>query len=324
MNESALYRKAKYKPWLQGLAPWVNWTSEIYGLGKCIREIYGYPYFYPLFFKSDHGVDLLAAFEKHEIYHDNLPFLTWKPDKFNIGKTLNLDIFLIEHPWVTWRKLRNINQDKNAKDTIIFLPHGTDDLGWNFKEISFLLKSKKNEFLKQGNVSIVMHWRDVIEKRYRYFSNDYNLLTTGNSNSIFFPNKFYAILKHYKRLITFGLDTPVFYGLELGLEVKIIDFVQYTYNKLTDKETNLNINDLYVTPIDWTHHNNLLNILKTGFHKKDDSNIDNYLYLSMGVGVEYNFEFKEKMFKQLYSNLGNVRDLYIRDLKKIFKSFYIR
>jgi hypothetical protein len=309
---------ARYKPWLQGFAPWVHWTSETYGFGKCIRSVYEYPYLLPLFIKSDHGVNLIPEFEPHEISDENLPYVTWMPEKYERGKNDDINIHLIEHPWISWRKLKKINLNNLAEGTVIFLPHGTDSIQWNYKKILNFLKKNKEQYLSTGKVSLVMHWRDILEGKHIEFLKDFNVVTVGHANSIYFPNRFYNIIRDFRNMVTFGLDTPVFYGLELGLKVKIIELAQFNYIEGFNKHKPFHLQDLYINSVDWTNYNDLLELLKKDFQDKNHPRIKEYLYLSLGVGLKASGDLKKTLYTALFHNFNMLPKIYYKDFKKIF------
>ena len=69
------------RPDSTGASIWHNWTSEIYGFGKCFRYMANYPDIFPLFVAADHGVGLEADLYAHELDSNAKIYFTWHPVK---------------------------------------------------------------------------------------------------------------------------------------------------------------------------------------------------------------------------------------------------
>ena len=86
-----------------GKAVWINHKSEIYGLGRTIREKFFYSKYLPLCLACDQGVNFFTHIRPSEKIN-NLPYLTWNKKKYLRMKKKGLNVYLTEHPWIRYRK----------------------------------------------------------------------------------------------------------------------------------------------------------------------------------------------------------------------------
>lgn len=104
------------------------WTQEVYSIGRCLREISGWPSWLPIPVSTDHGVYFgpTETLEPHEISFPGQVHLTWSTWRLaSRPSARKKKIKLITHPWVLYRRKVGYTKSPEASGTLIFVPHST-------------------------------------------------------------------------------------------------------------------------------------------------------------------------------------------------------
>ena len=91
----------------RGSAPWFEWVSEIYSLGKSFRENCNFPKFLCLPFSSDHGVNIQPIYSEYERTTKG-PYLTWNYLKYRKIINLKRKAYFVKHPWIDYKVKINL------------------------------------------------------------------------------------------------------------------------------------------------------------------------------------------------------------------------
>ena len=108
----------------QGFAPWVNWSSELYSYGRCLREITQFPKILPIFAASDHGVNYCLHLDEYAI-NSQLPlyFTSNRLRQKRLQSLTKSKVIYIQHPMVQWRKI--FTAKSSELGSLIFFPHSS-------------------------------------------------------------------------------------------------------------------------------------------------------------------------------------------------------
>jgi hypothetical protein len=232
-----------YRRYLENLRSELNfrfhWSSEIYSLGKCYREVLRLPRFVPLLFTSDHGVNLGSAFDSGilELNEVHFSHLTWSSKVLELEGRLSSPKFQgFPHPWVTYRKIHGIEATaKNLRDEVIYFPihssGGSKPYGFDDEHaIEFL----KRNFGHDTRVKICIAYGDLNSSRSSFYSTQgYEIVTVGSPWDPNFIDNFYNLIKDCKILVSEGYGSQVAYAIEFGVPVYIIPRLSFEIDEIT-------------------------------------------------------------------------------------------
>jgi len=204
----------------QGVAPWVNWSTELYSYGKCLREIAQFPKIFPIFAASDHGVNYDLFFDKYAI-DSQLPlyFTSNQLRQKRLQSLTKSKVIYIQHPMVQWRKI--FTTKSSELGSLIFFPHS------NHHSLPVSVPDFISEVNKIDSnympFTIMLHMHDVIAGAHIELLNlGFNVVTAGNTSSTKFAQRFYELLESHKYVFSFGLGSQVFYSLEAGKKLILL------------------------------------------------------------------------------------------------------
>lgn len=216
-----------------------HWSSEIYSLGKCYREILGLPSFVPLLFTSDHGVNLGSAFDSGilELKEYWFPHLTWSPKVKNLEERLPFPKFQgFPHPWVIYRNKVGLESfEREIRNGVIYFPihssGGSKPYGFDDKSgIKFL----KENFSGDSKVRVCLTHGDFNSARSNLYKEEgYEIVTVGNPWHSSFVDNFYNLIKDCQLLISEGFGSQVAYAVEFGIPVYIVPRTSFELDEIT-------------------------------------------------------------------------------------------
>jgi hypothetical protein len=216
-----------------------HWSSEIYSLGKCYRDILGLPSFLPLLFTSDHGVNLGSAFDSGilELNEDCFPHLTWSSKVQKLEEKLSSPKFLgFPHPWVAYRRKMGLEpSERNLRNEVIYFPihssGGSKPYGFDDTDgIQFL----KENFSSDVKVRVCFTHGDINSSRSNLFKEQgYEIVTVGNPWDSSFVDNFYSLIKDCKLLISEGFGSQVAYAVEFGIPVYVVPRISIEVDEIT-------------------------------------------------------------------------------------------
>ena len=201
-------------------APLVHWDSEIYGIGRSLRQSTGYPLLLPLYAKSDHGVGGSSNIYPNEI--SSSLYLTWfKRKQQKMVNLMGLNAAHIKHPWILWKeakalKYNELSQEKSG--TLVFLPHSNQVAGPNLVNLRNYLCQLKDLDKKFHPVYICLQFHDLKPLLINYISK-FNLpiVTVGHSLNKNYHADFYHLINHFKYATSPNIGSYTFYCIEHGL-----------------------------------------------------------------------------------------------------------
>jgi hypothetical protein len=216
-----------------------NWSIELYGLGHAIRELIKYPKLLPIFAFSDHGVtfweDIPEEFESPN--NKGKTYYSWNPTTVRIRSFKNgLNVVGVKHPWVTYRSRRGYEIQASATGTLYFPFHhapGYTFSGYSDEEAVSNLRSLPLEF---HPIHISLHHHDLGSERHKfYMSQGFHVISAGNGTSQDFMDNFYKNAIGYKRAISQGVGSQIFFLVELGIPVQVYPIIPIVIDNQTGK-----------------------------------------------------------------------------------------
>lgn len=201
---------------------YIPYDLDFYSSRKIIHEVFDIPQKYNLRAYVYHGIDV-TDFELNDyalLYEEPILVTRKKQQEYLVTKGLDANrIFSAGALFIRYKELKNIQQDKNAKGTIVFPSHSSQevDVAVNWETYAQKLNKLPNEYKP---INICMYYLDIIKgKHLPFINNGFNVYTAGHVNNPDFVDNFYEIIKHHKYTLTnaFG-GSNLFYCINLGLK----------------------------------------------------------------------------------------------------------
>lgn len=225
---------------------WLYWTTEVYSFGKCYRDWLNLPWWLPLPIYGDHAVSLYRHLTKHERESKPLHYFAWNKQK-KTNSYSKKKVIHIQHPWITYRLKYGITQKSNAKGTIVFLAHKTNNIDlidYDYDGYFKQLKSLPDMFKP---IVVCLHRHDVkqqMHKKMRQY--DIPILTAGETTSQLFVDRFYSLVSSFEFATSTEYGSNLSYCYELGLKYFLFG-EKPMYNNLGDKNAPLGKFETYST-----------------------------------------------------------------------------
>ena len=202
-----------------GAAPWVYWSSELHSVGRLYREWGFYPRMLPLFIYSDHGIHRVSEFTPHEFNSDAKVHFVFNQDRVQKNTSWpEKDIICVPHPWVAYRRKKNITQLKNAKGTLVFFSHACEGVEFTGRDSDNYFKALKELPEKFKPLVLCMHMHDIIKGEHkRIRKHGLPIITAGNTSSITFVDKFYDLIKNFKYACSNETGSQLYFCTEMGI-----------------------------------------------------------------------------------------------------------
>ena len=203
----------------KGKAKWHYWTAEVYSFGRHIRNYAFYPSFLPLHIYTDHGPGCyITEIPKHEFEHDASCQFYHSADSVKLfKKSSDKPCYTMLSPFAWCRKVRKIQQSDNARGTLAFPAHSTQDIDLvsDIEEYIEQLKKLPEEFQP---VSVCLHMHDINKDQHKIFmKHNIPVYTAGNAFDQRFAERFYDILKNYKYTTSNMIGSYTYYSIEMGI-----------------------------------------------------------------------------------------------------------
>jgi hypothetical protein len=218
-SDSELESLVETSPFNKGLSPWAYWTSELYSFGRLYREWGYFPRLLPLYVYSDHGIHRIAQLDAHEVNNDAKVHFTFNPKRFvgTSGKTKK-EIICVPHPWVTYRRRKNIVPSKDAKGTLVFFSHSNEGVTIIGHDTDEYFEKLRNLPDKYHPIVLCMHMHDVQKGHHKGIrKHNFPIVTAGNTSSVKFVDNFYSIVRNFKYTSGSSSGSQLCYCVEMGI-----------------------------------------------------------------------------------------------------------
>ena len=299
--------------------PRLYMRTELYSFGRCLRDWLNLPNWFPLPIYGDHGITRKKDLARHEI--EAKPIVHFTSDGYRakeLAKKNKKKIILhIPHPWITFRKLYNIKKKKDAKGTLIFLPHSNPqikiinyDFDKYFSEIKKLPK-------KYHPLIICLQRNDATEENILKFRK-YNLpiISAGEVTSAHYVERFYSMISRFNFATSNRGGSELFYCEELGvkffLKGKIPEYYNFSHEQWPKGFVNLKNN-----------YEKNYQLKKSIFYQfPPKANIEKKKFVNKILGLDINVELSRKKLifhlkKELFRHIHLIPMFLI-------KVFYVR
>lgn len=197
-------------------APWMFFSSEVYGAGESFRRLTGWPRWLPIPVASDHGVALRKQLEPHEEENFSRTHLTWS--KWRTKADTSKNVVRVLHPLVAFRRMAGVEKRSGARGTLAFIPHTTlvDDYApydWKkyFGQIEKLPLGLRPR-------AICIHKTDV-RKGLHVFLRQFGLpiFSVGNGSNQNYAARFYDLISRFENATSSSVGSQLWYCEELGV-----------------------------------------------------------------------------------------------------------
>jgi len=191
-----------------------------YGFNQIIKHYARFPWYLPLPANLEHG----WTPRDHALVTDlkttkPLMLVMSRRRKAQWQKKSKIPAQIMGSPFIHFKNLRKITQNKNAKGTIVFPAHSTFDLKSEYDIEDFCGKIK-NLPEKFQPVTICLFYLDFISaKADLYRQAGFEVVTAGCklANSLDFAKNFYKIIVSHRYCVSNKVSSATFYAVDLGL-----------------------------------------------------------------------------------------------------------
>ena len=196
-----------------------NWTSEIYGIGKHLREYAYYPMSFPLLVHSDHGGPYQHDTALPIDIDTESPVLLFHSPRYldEFKKQSAKTAYVLYSPFVFYRKKKRIKQSDTANGTLAFVAHSTPLIDDQSEIVDYIndLRHLPEEFQP---VSAMIHYHDVNKGLHKVFlENGMPVYTAGNPHDYRFTERFYSIIRNFRYTTSNHPMSCLFYSIEMGI-----------------------------------------------------------------------------------------------------------
>jgi hypothetical protein len=200
------------------VSPIAFWAVETYSFGKTFRRMLKWPWFLPLPFDGDHGVELSDKYFRHEELTQAKTYVTWSTWKKNHPNPEKQTVHSM-HPWVHYRRQRRLTVRPEACGTLVFISHTlpkSEKLGFDYKEYFSSLNDLPKE-MHPFTICVQMH--DVRKGvALELIKLGLPVVTVGNSSNPLFVDRFYDLLSRYRYATSNVIGSQLFYAQEFGVD----------------------------------------------------------------------------------------------------------
>lgn len=197
----------------------VFWPSGVYGLGKCLRAVVGFPWFIPIPVYHDHGTSLSSSLEDHEILNFAHYHLTWPLRRYQAlyNKISDKRILRIAHPYIYYKNLKKIAMLPGSRGTLLFPPHSTGDIEVCHDTIEWIESIKRLAVFPEPLV-VCLHPTDIrTGADVALHAKGYQVVTAGNSQSDLFVDRFFELLSCFSHSVSSCIGSELFLSHQHGL-----------------------------------------------------------------------------------------------------------
>ena len=200
------------------VSPISFWAVETYSFGKTFRKMLKWPWYLPLTFDGDHGVELSENYFKHEEFTKAKTYVTWSRWKKNHPNPEKRTVHSM-HPWVYYRRKMRLSISPEASGTLVFISHtlpNSEKLGFNYREYFAGLNDLPKP-MHPFTICVQMHdVRKGVATELRNLG--LPVVTLGNSSNPNFVDRFYDLLSRYKYATSNVIGSQLFYAQEFGVD----------------------------------------------------------------------------------------------------------
>ncbi len=170
-----------------------------------------------------HGVSYTYTIDKTDLYTDAQVMFAWNKrykELWNKEDERNMPCYILGSPFVHFRHSQNIQQNPNAKGTIVYPTHSIKDIQIQYDIDDYCEKLRKlpEEFQP---ITICLHYYDIQHHQAdeEYIKRGFNVTCalTEPCGPYQYPIGFYRDLRNHKYASANTAGTCAFYAVEMGI-----------------------------------------------------------------------------------------------------------
>lgn len=195
----------------------------LYGANEIIKRYAGYSRFLPLTAHLEHGWTAIDEALKSDLTTTKRLMLVYNKNRKKAWEQQSkIPAVIVGSPFVHYRNIYKIKRSKNAKGTVAFPAHSTNEVSTKYDIVDFCakLKSLPSEYQP---VTICLHFIDInkgLGDIYR--AQGFRVVCAGNRHNINFVRTFYDIVKGHKYSLSNEVGSYTFYCAEMGIPFFIL------------------------------------------------------------------------------------------------------
>ena len=202
----------------------IYWQAEVYSIGKCLRDITGYPDDKPLYIFTEHAPKSIVDYIPDYELNNDAPvhFVSSKNALEIFKRNSKKPCYQYTYPIITYRRKHNMVKKENAKGTIVFPAHSIPGLKAEF-DIDKFCNELNNLSDEYKPICICLHYHDINDGLHlEFIKRGFPVYSAGHPYNPDYIDKFYDILTNFKYSMSNMLGSYVYYSVELGIPFSII------------------------------------------------------------------------------------------------------
>jgi len=184
------------------------------------------PFWLPLFFSSDHGVDIYSTMDSNILDPNSKIKIHFTWSSILLEKHKNLKQPKLKgavHPWIHYKKINKIQRPETTKGTIVFPIHTTGGARVSGYDAAKLIEHLNGLPQSYRPITICLHQSDLDSERHKLFTMaGYDVTSAGNIYSSDFVDNFYDLISKFEFAISEGWGSQVAYLVDFGVPTQIV------------------------------------------------------------------------------------------------------
>lgn len=200
------------------------WNLHLYSMDRALGRKLFCPLAKNLRVGADHGVALSTGLTEQEMSFPSETYLIWSSHRERIELRGGQKALRVMHPWVDFRRRKNIKLATERKGTIVFPAHSVPGVHDAVSSPAGLMAKIRKLPPEMGPFTICLHSHDIRKRaHYAYAREGFRVVSVGNSLSPFFIDSFYRLCRRYRFALSEDLGSQLFYLHEFGMQSFLID-----------------------------------------------------------------------------------------------------
>ena len=319
---------SKNRPIRNGLSVWATWESERTSFGKTFRKMIRYPRFLPLFFSSDHYVDMLTSYRENEANPTYPLYLTWNKEKcFKLRNDYKVDAIHVQHPWIPYRRKKFSARNKESNGTLLFWPHSSQHLKvqLDMEKVKQVLSGIPEKYRP---ISICISAHDVnLGLLPNLRTLNYPIYSVGNVQDQRFVDRFYTLVNNFRFSAGFFPGSHIYYLHEFGIPYLAFDYSVVTMSSHGSTAIKDGVFDLLAKDYPEEQERKIFDDWYAKMREfADEVSNDQLVFALNQLGCDSEIsdnELRKKVYKQLVKNLHLIPGIYLRNVIAFLKSLLV-
>ena len=323
-SDLQLIELSKNRPSRNGLSVWATWESERTSFGKTFRKMIGYPKFLPLFFSSDHYVDMLTSYRENEANPTYPLYLTWNKEKCSkLRNDYSVDAIHVQHPWISYRRKKFSVRNKESNGTLLFWPHSSQHLNVQL-DMEKVKQSLSAIPEKYKPISICISAHDIqLGLLPKIRTLNYPIYTVGNVQDQRFVDRFYTLVNNFRFSAGFFPGSHVYYLHEFGIPYLAFDYSVVTMSSHGSSAVADGVFDLLAKDYPEEHERKIFDDWYARMREFCDEVSDDQMTFALKqLGFDSDItdiELRKKVYKQLAKNFRSIPKMYLYTVLQIVR-----